>query len=232
VAVSASLSTMIDTAEWPRSTDTVLPLADVASAAGGDRRPNGPGSRRRAPASARLLVFLAAGLLAAEAVAATVYRWVDAEGTVHLSSSRPPAGVLYETLQAGGHNSKSSTGAGAATANPANAQRRQEVIAGLQNRECVIALEALDRLTNGTAPTNPSELRRLQQTADMNCSRDPARRREQEDMAAQLRVANGAACVQARHRLEEMLALSAPASREQLKIQQDFVSTHCTAPVR
>ena len=102
----------------------------------------------------------------------------------------------------------------------------------LRNRECVIALESLDRLTSGAQPTSAEEIRRLQQTADLNCSKDPSRRREQEEMAARLRVANGPSCLEARSELATMLSPGATPTREQLKAQQDFVDQHCTAPVR
>ena len=58
------------------------------------------------------------------------------------------------------------------------------------------------------------------------------RRREQEDMAAKLRVANSQTCVDARNRLAALLEPGAKPTREQLKSLQEFVEAHCTAPVR
>ena len=58
------------------------------------------------------------------------------------------------------------------------------MLSSLQNRECVVALEAIDRIARSGDAVDPTEFKRLQQTADQNCSQDPARRREQEDMAA------------------------------------------------
>ena len=173
--------------------------------------------------------------------AATVYKWVDADGTVHLSSSKPPPGVQFQAIDvgsaSGGGNSKSPGGSSGgsstpSTASPAQAARRSEVISSLRNRECVIALEALDRLTSGTQPTSPTEITRLKQTAAANCSSDPARRREQEDMAAQLRVANGPECIGARNTLADMTAKRVQATPEQVRAQQAFVDEHCIAPVQ
>jgi hypothetical protein len=72
----------------------------------------------------------------------------------------------------------------------------------------------------------------LQQTADRTCSKDPDRRREQEQMAAKLRVAKGDVCVDARNKLADMLEPGRRPSREQLKNQQEFIESHCKAPVR
>lgn len=185
--------------------------------------------------------LLLGAALAAPASASTIYKWVDEDGTVHLSSSKPPPGVKYQTMDvgsaSGGGNRKSAGTAsggsgGPSTASPAQAASRSEVLASLRNRECVIALEALDRLTSGTEPTSPAEITRLKQTAAANCSGDPARRREQEQMAAQLRVANGPECVSARNTLADMMARRVPARPEQLREQQAFVDAHCIAPVQ
>lgn len=175
---------------------------------------------------------------------AQVYRWVDDEGVIHLSSEKPPPGVKAERLDIGGSGKRTSTGAksgsssqggkGPATA-PASAEvlaSRADLLGRLRTRECVIALEALDRKTSGTEATSADEIRRLKQTADLNCSQDPALRRQQEDMAAKLRIANSPSCVQARNRLADMLAPGSNVPRDQLKMQQAFVDEHCTPPVR
>lgn len=188
---------------------------------------------------------LFAGLLlvASAASADAVYRWTDAEGVIHISSEKPPKGVQAERIDVrsspsapSSSRSKPSGSAAAqgaqAKASPDQVAAREEVLGSLRTRECVIALESLDRLTNGGAPTSATELRRLQQTADLNCSKDPARRQQQEAMAAKLRVANGAECVEARNRLAAWLEPGSKATREQVKAQQDFVVSHCTAPVR
>ena len=179
-------------------------------------------------------------LLAAPAGAAVVYKWVDADGTVHLSSEKPPAGVKYERVtvpSSPGRTSSRSSAAGttssrAPAATAAQVAGRDEVLASLRNRECVIALEALDRMTSGAEPTSAAEIKRVQQTAERNCSPDPVRRREQEDMAAKLRVANSPSCVQARNLLADMLAPGATFPREQVRSQQQFVDEHCVPPVR
>jgi hypothetical protein len=182
-------------------------------------------------------------LLAAPAFASsTVYKWVDEYGTVHLSTSKPPAGVPYQTLNIGSTSSSSSrpaSGSGSVTAKkappPASPQllaQRSEVLSNLQTRECVLALETLDRLTSGTKPTSATELARLKQTAELNCSKDPARRREQEQMAARLRVANSPECIAARNQLADMMAPGSRTPRVQVQSQQAFVDDHCTPPVQ
>jgi Domain of unknown function (DUF4124) len=186
---------------------------------------------------------LVATLFAAQALASsTVYKWVDEYGTVHLSTSKPPAGVQYQTLNIGSTSSSSSrpaSGSGSVAAKkpppPASPQllaQRSEVLSSLQTRECVLALETLDRLTSGTKPTSATELARLKQTAELNCSKDPARRREQEQMAARLRVANSPECVSARNQLADMMAPGSRTPRVQVQSQQAFVDDHCTPPVQ
>lgn len=184
-------------------------------------------------------------LLPLIAAADAVYRWTDADGVIHISSEKPPKGVQAERIEVRSTPARSSAGTastrspsgGSATASrssstPAQVAGRESVLDSLRNRECVIALESLDRLTSGAQPTSAEEIRRLQQTADLNCSKDPSRRREQEEMAARLRVANGPSCLEARSELATMLSPGATPTREQLKAQQDFVDQHCTAPVR
>jgi hypothetical protein len=194
---------------------------------------------KRPTHSALLICLLAVSLVAGmPAGAATIYKWVDAAGTLHLSSEKPPPGVQYEKLSvASAPSQPASRGqAGARSAqsgaSPVQAASRSEVLANLRVRECVIALEALERLTSGAEPTSSSELNRLQQTVSRNCSSDPARRREEEDMAARLHIANGPDCAQARQRLARMMEPGADAEREQLRAQQQFVSESCTPPVR
>src|SRR5512145_3080620 len=161
------------------------------------------------------LVLAAALFIAAmsTASAVTVYRWVDASGTLHLSSEKPPPGVQFERIEIASSAGKPSNRANSGSSSskgpaPSAAQvaERSEVLASFKNRECVIALEELDRKTAAAEPTSATEIRRLQQTVEANCSADPVQRREQEDMAARLRVANGATCVEARNRLGDLLA--------------------------
>lgn len=179
--------------------------------------------------------------LATPAAAATVYKWTDDSGTVHLSTSKPPAGVHFETLTVAsspgsGTTSKSGSARSGSAPRPqasaAQSAERSEVLASLRTRECVIALEALDRLTSGTQPTSADEIKRLKQTAAANCSSDPARRRQQEEMAAQLRVANGPECVKARNELADMTSGRIAASAERKRAQQAFVDAHCIPPVQ
>jgi hypothetical protein len=174
-------------------------------------------------------------------VSAQVYRWVDDQGVVHLSSEKPPPGVKAERIDIGSskNSSKASsarrTGSAATATAPASPQQvaqREELLGRLRTRECVIALETLERKTSGTEPTSAAELRRLQQTVDANCSQDPTRRLQQEQMAAKLRVANGPSCVEARNRLADMMAPESKATRQQVQSQQAFVDEHCTSPVR
>lgn len=178
----------------------------------------------------------------AEPAVAQVYRWVDEDGVTHLSSEKPPAGVKAERIDIPGSSKRSTTkstsgstsrsGSASAPASPAQVARREDLLGSLRNRECVIALEALERKTSGSETTSAAEIRRLQQTAELNCSRNPAQRREQEEMAAKLRVANSPSCVQARNLLGDMIAPGATFPREQVRSQQQFVDEHCTAPVR
>jgi hypothetical protein len=184
-----------------------------------------------------LVLCLAA--LSATAATTTIYKWTDADGTVHLSTSKPPAGVKYETrsVASSGSPSPAATRSGGSAASrpstsSAHAAERSEVLGSLRNRECVLALEQLDRLTSGDRATSATEIKRLKQTADANCSRDPARRREQEDMAAKLRVANGPECLKARNELADMQARRIRATPEQLRAQQAFVDEHCIPPVQ
>lgn len=196
--------------------------------------------QRMCPTPAVLAVFLA--LIAAPVAQAQVYRWVDEHGVTHLSSDKPPAGVKAERIDIPGTSKRTTTKSvgGSATkpgstsppASPAQVAQRENLLGSLRNRECVIALEALERKTSGSEATSPAEIRRLQQTADLNCSGNPAQRREQEEMAAKLRVANSPSCVQARNLLGDMIAPDATFPREQVRSQQQFVDEHCTAPVR
>jgi hypothetical protein len=188
-------------------------------------------------------LVVAATFVSSPAVA-QVYRWVDDQGVTHLSSEKPPPGVKAERLDIGGSGKRTSTGAKpgsssqggkgptTAPASPEVLASRAELLGRLRTRECVIALEALDRKTSGTEATSADEIRRLKQTADLNCSQDPALRRQQEDMAAKLRIANSPSCVQARNKLADMLAPGSGVPRDQLKTQQAFVDEHCTPPVR
>ena len=172
---------------------------------------------------------------------AQVYRWVDAEGVTHLSSEKPPPGVKAERIDIPGASKRSSSstsrpsGSAGSTAAPVSAAQvaqREELLGSLRTRECVVALEALERKTSGAEPTGAAEIRRLKQTAELNCSQDPVRRREQEAMAAKLRVANSPACVAARNQLADMMSPGAAPNREQLRTQQAFVDEHCTSPIR
>jgi len=195
-------------------------------------------ARRRAVGLLCLGIWLVA---AAPTALAQVYRWVDAEGVTHLSSEKPPPGVKAERIDIPGASKRSSSaasrssgsaGSTAAPASSAQVAQREELLGSLRTRECVVALEALERKTSGAEPTGAAEIRRLKQTTELNCSQDPVRRREQETMAAKLRVANSPACVAARNQLADMMAPGAAANREQLRTQQAFVDEHCTSPVR
>lgn len=205
---------------------------------------------------APLLHVAAAALLlvaAAPAAHAQVYRWVDAEGVIHLSSEKPPAGVKAERLQVGGASRSSAPGpsarASAGSPGPAGsapsaspsrpapasavpAAEREALLSRLRTRECVIALEALDRKTSGAEPSSAAEIHRLKQTAELNCSDDPARRRREEELASRLRMANSPACDQARDQLWQMLEPGSATPRERVRSQQTYVDEHCTPPVR
>jgi len=193
-------------------------------------------------AAATLTAAIVIACCIAPAAQGQVYRWVDEDGVTHLSSEKPPPGVKAERIDIPGTGKRATTRSGssssssaAASAPPASAAQvagRVELLGRLRTRECVIALEALERKTGGAEPSSATEIRRLKQTADLNCSQDPVRRREQEQMAARLRVANGASCVDARNKLADMMAPGSRAPREQVKAQQAFVDEYCTSPVR
>jgi hypothetical protein len=203
-----------------------------------------PSRSRRSTVPVRTVTVLACLLAWTAASASTaVYRWVDDEGVTHLSSTRPPAGVQYESVAIGtirsspaassrGTTSSAKGNVRLAAASPEQVARRSAVIAELQNRECVVALEGMDRMARSGQAVEPTEFRRLQQTADLNCSQDPITRRQQEEQAAKLRVSRGDTCVNARNTLAEMLAPGRRPTREQLKTQQEFIESHCKAPVR
>jgi hypothetical protein len=200
-------------------------------------------SQATRPAVPRIasVLLVASCLMHAGSTFAQVYRWVDAEGVTHLSSEKPPAGVKAERIDIPGTSKRSSstvnrssgsTGSTAAPVSAAQVAQREELLGSLRTRECVVALEALERKTSGAEPTGAAEIRRLKQTAELNCSQDPVRRREQEAMAAKLRVANSPACVAARNQLADMMAPGATVNRDQLRTQQAFVDEHCTSPIR
>lgn len=202
-------------------------------------------NRRTVSLHAGPAVLLLFALAAVSVAQAQVYRWVDENGVIHLSSEKPPAGVKAERIdiktsstgKRPNTSSSSSRSSGSSTpapkpVSPEQAAARAQLLGQLQTRECVIALEALERKTGGTEPTSAIEIRRLKQTADLNCSDDPVLRREQEQMAAKLRVANSPDCVEARNRLWEMMEPGSATPKNKLRSQQAFVDEHCTAPVR
>ena len=193
----------------------------------------------------RALATLLTVLLTSSAAFAQVYRWVDENGVIHLSSEKPPAGVKAERIDIktsssskrspSSSGSRSSSGSNQPAPRPASPEQvagREQLLGQLRTRECVIALEALERKTSAAEPTSASEIKRLKQTADLNCSTDPARRRQQEEMAARLRIANSPSCVEARNRLGDMMAPGSNVPRDQVKAQQAFVDEHCTSPIR
>ena len=189
-------------------------------------------------------LLVAVAFVALPGHAATVYRWVDADGVIHITTEKPPAGIKAEKLDlptakqsagsgsTGARSSTASSPAKSTSVSPAIAAERAEVLDSLKNRECVVALEALDRKTSAAEPTNAAEIKRLQQTVDANCSSNPDRRQAQENLAARLRVANGPTCSEARSKLGEMLAGSTEVAQGAVREQQKFVDEYCTPPVR
>ncbi len=193
----------------------------------------------------RALATLLTVLLATSTAFAQVYRWVDENGVIHLSSEKPPAGVKAERIDiktsssskrtSSSSGSPSSSGSNQPAPRPASPEQiagREQLLSQLKTRECVIALEALERKTGGAEPTSAAEIKRLKQTAEINCSQDPVRRRQQEAMAAKLRVANSPSCVDARNKLGDMMAPGSSVPRDQVRAQQAFVDEHCTSPIR
>ena len=199
-------------------------------------------SARRLAFAATALAWMLTWTVPALASSA-IYKWVDTDGITHLSSDRPPPGVQFERMSVGSSGgSKASSPARStsstkgnvrlAAAAPEQVARRNAVVSELQNRECVVALEAMDRMARNGQPVEPGDFRRRQQTAELNCSKDPATRREQEEQAARLRVSKGDVCIDARNQLADMLAPGRRPAREQLKAQQEFIESHCRLPVR
>jgi hypothetical protein len=138
--------------------------------------------------SRKAAVSLLLSLILSVGHAATVYRWVDEAGVIHITTEKPPAGVRAEKLDlpTAKQNPGSPARSGAPQAkapavSPALAAERVEVLDSFKNRECVLALEALDRKTSASEPTSAAELRRLQQTVDANCSTNPAVRGSSKD---------------------------------------------------
>ena len=211
-----------------------------------------PPSASRVSASGSLAAACGAVMLACWSFAGStahagtaVYKWIDDDGVTHLSSERPPTGIKYERVPVAtvaGTRSASAVGSSRIGGHTGNVRiaavsqeqltRRTAAISELQNRECVVALEAIDRMAHGRTPVEPADFRRLQQTADSTCSKDPAMRRQQEEQAARLRISKGDVCVDARNRLADMLEPGRRPTREQLKTQQEFIESHCKAPVR
>jgi hypothetical protein len=202
----------------------------------------GPTSRIGAIIATAVLLL---GPVGTAIASSAVYKWVDSAGVTHLSSVKPPTGTPYERVTLAATSSRpttsrpgstSATGGATttrvSTVSPEQSARRDEVVTSLRDRECVVALEALDRMGKGGVAVDPVEFRRLQQTADQNCSQDPFVRGQQEEKAARLRVARGDVCVDARNRLADMLQPGRRPTRDQLKTQQEFIESHCTAPVR
>jgi Domain of unknown function (DUF4124) len=187
-------------------------------------------------------LLVAVAFVALPGHAATVYRWVDENGVIHITTEKPPAGTKAEKLDlptakqspssTAGRSGSTSSQAKAATVSPVLAAERAEVLDSLKNRECVVALEALDRKTSAAEPTSATEIKRLQQTVDANCSSNPDQRQEQENLAARLRVANGSTCTEARSKLSAMLDGSTEAAQGAVREQQKFVDEYCTPPVR
>ena len=196
----------------------------------------------------RVFCAATAGLLllcTSPLVTAQVYRWTDEDGVIHLSSEKPPAGVKAERIDiktsssskrtTGSSGNRSAGGSNQPAPRPASPEQiagRENLLGQLKTRECVIALEALERKTGGAEPTSATEIKRLKQTAELNCSQDPVRRRQQEEMAAKLRVANSPSCVEARNKLGDMMAPGSNVPRDQVRTQQAFVDEHCTSPIR
>ena len=182
-------------------------------------------------------------LWAVSANADSVYKWVDADGVTHISSARPAGDIKAERIEVGRASSapRRSASAGGGPRTPSATPKkltadqlaqRESVLGHLRERECVYALESLDRITTGKKVSDSAERKRVQQTVDQNCSNEPQRRSDQVAMAAKLRVANGSVCLDARNQLAAMLEPGQRPQREQLKTQQEFIEAHCMAPVR
>ena len=145
-------------------------------------------------------------------------------------SRHPPAGRRRPRSV---HPAGPSSGARVTTASAAQVARRNDVVTTLRTRECVVALESIDRMAKGGQAVDAAEIPspaadgRSQSAATIrSCAA------QQEDMAVKLRVSRGDICVDARNELADMLEPGRRPSREQVKTQQEFIESHCTAPVR
>jgi len=94
----------------------------------------------------------------------------------------------------------------------------------------VIALEALDRKTGGTEPSSAAEIRRLKQTPTSTAA-PILPPRQQEEMAAKLRVANSPRA-RGPQPARRHGGAGSRASRDEVRAQQAFVDEHCTSPIR
>ena len=112
------------------------------------------------------MLLVASCLMHAGSTSAQVYRWVDAEGVTHLSSEKPPPGVKAERIDIPGTSKRSSStvnrssGSSGSTAAPVSAAQvaqREELLGSLRTRECVVALDALERKTSGAEPTGAAD---------------------------------------------------------------------------
>lgn len=129
--------------------------------------------RRAVSRAAALAAMLACGMPAPRAE--TVYRWMDDDGTLHLSNQKPPAGITAEKFyirdgprppQPAAQRGSTPARAQVAKASPAQQAARSDALRALQDRQCVIAREGLEALGEDA---EPAERRRLQQLANQNC---------------------------------------------------------------
>ena len=102
-----------------------------------------------------LLVAVAGFSWCAPAAADSVYRWVDQEGVTHISSARPPGNIKAERIDLASTASRRTAAANSPRSTGAAAQR-EAVLANLRERECVYAIESLDRITSGATSRTPN----------------------------------------------------------------------------
>lgn len=109
--------------------------------------------------SAGLFVVLAAAVVAP--ADAQIWRWVDAQGTTHFSSSPPPAGVQGRIVDA---EAKSGSAAGAPAEVPAECHtvrcQGERLEARLERREAELAKAQAERAAAAPRPVRGLEFRK------------------------------------------------------------------------
>jgi hypothetical protein len=177
------------------------------------------------------------------------YRWVDAQGQVHLTDTPPPAGVAYQTVSTPSHApAPAPAAAKPVAAAPATAPVPQQdprpaaaAAASRADGRCIDALFQLELLVGKykvyKGPDDariylddrdrPAEIERLTRERDASCSTDPKLRGSQERRAAQLFQSLHPDCREAREKLANLQRPSARSSPGDIEEQREYVRNFC-----